>query len=647
MGTSNVVIQVAAIKTSEMEIGKDYEFSTDISLSEGTNKISLTYPHSRDVDYPISLRIRLFSAESKTDILRTFPRTPYGEPCNFYVESEKPQNTKLKYYIRKTEDFAAESASFILCPDVKTSRLTHLHEAVDKVYVINLASREDKREKMKARLEFHDIRHEFFDAVDGRSEDQYTRWFRSVTSRKMNPLESKLGRPEMFYCGAWGYNETYINLIKHAISSKFKAIAIFDDDVLFHNDFPLMFDQFAKTEEFSNHSLIYLGCRFLDKDKDLPQYVEYDARIVGSYAVIIKSDAFASILKYLEKREHVVDGDSLKHLFASRKALALRDPLVLPEYANGDIRADRDSKSIYASQGWELSHFGHDVYSRESYVFREINAGVFTSVSTHAVIGIKCKNRLEYLKDLVDSFLRTKSSDIGYRMYVADTSTDPAISSEIVNYLETLDLENVTIAYLRFCDGSVTDLSNGILSEVLNCDIRYNPYVFMCDEDIKFLKQGWDKSYIHAMERSEYKHLVFYDTRWRNPSQNKNLNVSDVRLHSKSTYLTTQGAFFSLTSEALKSVGLYNKDLFPTKGGGHLNYTYRLYRSLGLDPHFIYDVAHSETMIELQPHESYISTGSDLSMFHQVRVNSPEAHATFRTRIENEDSSFRKYKRVI
>jgi hypothetical protein len=651
MSKSDVILQVAAIHVPKMEVGKEYEFSTEIDISEGVNCVRLSYPLAGSVYPDVRLRIRVFEIDGKTDLLRTFPRTVYGRDSRFYIDSRKARRAKLKYYIQLTEcDSGEDDNRLLLCPVPESRTLTRLQDAVDRVFVVNLPSRSDKRAKMSARLDFHDIPHTFESAVDGRSEDVYKAWFRKVSKKTFNSLESKLGRPELYYCGAWGYNETYISILRSAITERLESIAIFDDDTLFHRDFISKFDSLTRTPEYKQSSLIYLGCRFLDVDKStLPEYVTEDMHVVGSYAIILKSDAFKPILEYLERREHVVDGVPLRHLFGQGKAVALRDPLVLPECENGDIRADRDTHEIYAQQNWDISDFGHDVHSRESYIFEEMSAGVFGRVADFAVLGIKCKNRVGYVKDLINSFIETKSDSVGFRVYVADTSTDEESSVEIQDYLKGLSVPNTTIAYLKFCDGSVTDLSNGILSEIYKHDMRYNPSIFMCDEDIVFLREGWDTSYIRAMRDSEFEHLVFYDTRWRPAAKNKLQKagrLKNVELHAKADYLSAQGAFFTLTCRLLREVGIYNKSLFPTKGGGHLNYTYRMYAHLGKDPKYIYDIAHSESLIQLQPRESYQSTGADLSLYHQTRVNSERVHATFKERIENLDTCFEMYERV-
>lgn len=648
-----MILQVAAIHVPKMEVGKEYEFSSEITLSEGINCIKLAYPLAGSVCSDVRLRIRVFEMDGKTDLLRTFPRTTYGRDCSFYIDSEKSRKAKLKYYVQLTERCNdVDENRVLLCPVPENRILTRLQDAVDRVFVVNLPSRSDKRAKMSARLDFHDISHTFESAVDGRSEGVYKAWFQKISKKKFNSLESRLGRPELYYCGAWGYNETYISILRSAMAENLSSIAIFDDDTLFHRDFTNLFDKLVRTTAYEQHSLIYLGCRFLDVDKStLPEYVTQDLHVTGSYAIIIKSEVFKIILECLEKREHVVDGTPLRQLFKDGKAVALRDPLVLPEFTNGDIRADRETDKIYGQQGWDISDYGHDVYSRESYIFEEMNAGPFNQVTDYAVLGVKCKNRVGYVKELIDTFIATKSDTIGFRVYVADTSTEEAASLEIQEYLKSLSVPNTTIAYLKFYDGSVTDLSNGILSEIYTYDMRYNPFIFMCDEDIKFLKKGWDTAYIEAMRNSEFKHLVYYDTRWRPASKNKKQRVNSrprpIELHAKADYLSAQGAFFTLTCNLLREVGIYNKSLFPTKGGGHLNYTYRLYSHLGEDPKHIYDIANSESLIQLQPRETYQSTGAGLSLYHQARVNSKEVHATFKERIECVDTCFDLYKREL
>jgi GR25 family glycosyltransferase involved in LPS biosynthesis len=643
----NIMISVEALNLENMTVGKEYEFTVEARLEKGLNQIRLVYPFDIAPNSDIQLRLRIHEKPSGKDLLKTYPRCTFGDRNDtHYVNMSKSSDVTVKYYIKRTCGQVPEP-NIVFCPEVRCSVFRRLHDIVDEVLVINLESRADKRHGMSARLDYLDIDHTFVRAVDGRDDAVYKAWFNHVKNRRLSAFEQRLGRPELYYCGAWGYNETYIRIFEDAVKRGLKAIAIFDDDVYFHKDFNHRIDTLSRQDIFNSADLIYLGSRLRDGDRSAMPELITDVRnpVLGSYGIIVRSGAFSDILNALKRREHVVDGEPLNAVVREKRALILRDPLVIPEYEGSDIRPDRDSKSMYATQGVSVENYDVDVYARHTYSISHLVSNAITSVpSMHAVIGLKCKNRVSYVRDFLTSFSETRSPDVFFKIYVADTSSDEKAAAEIRDLAQSIDTPNTSVVYLRFRDASVTDLSNGILSEIHRNDMQLIPTIFMADEDVKFKKSGWDVAYIRAIHKSPYKHLVFFDTDWRAPSKSAKTNSNGVRLEARADFRTAQGAFFALSSDLLERVGIYNNKLFPTKGGGHLNYTYRLYKELGLDTDLIYDIHDSHKYVQLQPRQSYIGTGGGLSLFHQVRVNSDEVRDSFDERIQCVDRCFNLYK---
>ncbi len=645
MSNSNIFVKVEAIKSDNLVLNQEYEFSQNIKLVKGMNKIDVVYPFSKEVTLNVQLRTQVHEKITGKPILRTYPRSLFGEKVYHYINMSNDMDAVLTYYVKKTSEVEGFS-EFLFSPTFQVSPFATMNDLVDEVIVINLESRNDKKQKMKAQLDNLDIEHTFFKAVDGREENVYRDWFKHVKHKKYSPVEARLNRPELYYCGAWGYNETYIQVLEYAIEKGLNSIALFDDDVYFHKDFSNLIQKYSSTEEYENADLIYLGCRLQDIDRSTQSNLitEYPNKVLGSYGIILKSSAFRKVLDCLKLRNHVVDSKPLNQIVESNKALILREPLVLPEYAGSDIRSDRDSTEMYKSQSINIEDYHFDVIPRNTYRVEYLESSPAEDNAKYsAVLGVKCKNRFSYVKDFVDSFNHTRSSDVYFKVYVADTSTNEQVASQIRNYIENLKQPNTEVVYLRFHDASVTDLSNGILSEVYKWDKSSIPTIFMADEDLTFLKKGWDLKYIEALMNTPYKHLVFYDTRWRKPKSNVKRTVGGVSLVAKASANSAQGAFFVLSSELLTKVGIYNNTLFPTKGGGHLNYTYRLYKALNLDTAHIFDVDNSESYLALQPRESYISTGKSLSLFHQRRVNSDEVREAFEDNIVCEEPRFNLY----
>ena len=633
---------VEIIDFSKLE-EKDIIHKDSIKLKKGLNLLNVDYINSVILeDVRISLRLRV----SNKDILRSYPSAKFGSNINQFVHLDEDSECEYRLTLSRVHDFTENSVKFGFKPFIKSKLFRHFNDEIDQCYVINLKNRKDKRDHIDRQLGYHSINFSFFEAVNGSDEQTYKSWFNyaSKTNRKVSPNEKKIGRPEIYYSGAWGYNETWISIIKDAKERNLQSIAIFDDDVILSKNFNFEFNELVNSNEYDESSLIYLGCRFMDKHK-LPE-LDYlkKADVVGSYAVILKSDVFDIILRNLEERIFVVDGFPLTQIQDLNKSLFIKKPLVIPIYQNGDIRHSRDSLSMYKDQLVDIQDYNIDVSSRHEYKYSLIyNCTNHTSSKRNIVIGVKTKNRINYFSEFIDSLVDTYDSSNRISLIVADTSDDKSI---VRDYLQKLNPENMSIHLLELDDGSVTDLSNAILSEITNYHLTYNPFIFMADDDVLFLKKGWENLYCEAMLKTPYKHLVFYDELWRVPQSKKSIKSNGFPLETKCSWKSAQGAFYCLTSDLLARIGIYNKEVFPTKGGGHLNYTYRLYNELGLNFDQIFDVCNSNKYIKLQPNKNYIGTGSDLTYYHQIRLNNISCLNNFEDRIKNTEKYFQLSKRL-
>lgn len=117
-----------------------------------------------------------------------------------------------------------------------------------EAFVISLKERSDRRASFDRQKKsfgkffpFEDTT--YFYAIDGREERPPT-WWRSTA-------------------GAWGCFESHLSIIELCLDKGIDEVAIFEDDVLFHEDFPALFHSFY-SQLPDDWEQAYLGGQFLD-----------------------------------------------------------------------------------------------------------------------------------------------------------------------------------------------------------------------------------------------------------------------------------------------------------------------------------------------------------------------------------------------
>lgn len=213
-------------------------------------------------------------------------------------------------------------------------------------------------------------------------------------------------------------------------------------------------------------------------------------------------------------------------------------------------------------------------------------------------VGVKTYNRIKYFKDWVESFVKTIDSRNNYTVVVND---DGSCDNTRV-YMKTLPtLQNVRWV-LMYSDKKGTHYSTNQIFSIadrLKFDIG-----FMCDDDMFFLKKGWDKLYYKATTEGNIGHLSHFSTEWSRPI----LNLKKESLKSHCSAYDSQGAFYSFTKEVLNKIGYIDQQNFGRRGEGHRDWSVRACRAGYNETENLWDANGSEDYIKLQKREGYIRT---------------------------------------
>jgi glycosyltransferase involved in cell wall biosynthesis len=205
------------------------------------------------------------------------------------------------------------------------------------------------------------------------------------------------------------------------------------------------------------------------------------------------------------------------------------------------------------------------------------------------VLAITTCNRITYLKKCIESWEKTKSSNYNWVLIVADDQSNDGT----LIYLEQLNIPNTEVIILSNSKFGVHQQVNTIFKklESILFDI-----CFKIDDDIVFLKKGWDLLYSSIIKDSGNDHLVFCDTDWCSEQHLEEPLIKD-NLIGRVPLLHSHGFFYTITPEVLKKVGYMDVDAFGFRGMGHVDYTMRCARMGFTNKTAPWDVLHSNEYI--------------------------------------------------
>jgi hypothetical protein len=121
----------------------------------------------------------------------------------------------------------------------KSSKYNTFNSLVDESYVINLERRQDRMVHMELQMKEMEILYKRFDAIDGQ----------------------KIKGDTILQKGALGAVRSHIGVIKDAIHNNYQKIAVFEDDIIFCDDFDTRLKYYLENLP-EDWDIMYLGCHF-------------------------------------------------------------------------------------------------------------------------------------------------------------------------------------------------------------------------------------------------------------------------------------------------------------------------------------------------------------------------------------------------
>jgi len=220
------------------------------------------------------------------------------------------------------------------------------------------------------------------------------------------------------------------------------------------------------------------------------------------------------------------------------------------------------------------------------------------------ILGITTYNRRKYLEHLLDSFTPTHNTNYEWVIIINDDcSTDDTVKF-IENYnfpCEYHLIKNENRKGVSWGTNNIFYLSQKIGFDVL----------FRSDDDNFFLNNGWDDLYINAMNNSGFKHLSYYNSRWK--GENKKIIENDG-LIAASNVMESMGNFYTITPEILEKVGYMDYQNMGMWGVEHIDYSLRCCRLNYNNPQTFWCPKDCNKFIGMKAGNTYTSSMSTIEL---------------------------------
>lgn len=205
------------------------------------------------------------------------------------------------------------------------------------------------------------------------------------------------------------------------------------------------------------------------------------------------------------------------------------------------------------------------------------------------VFCITTYNRLRYLRECIETFLKTKNSNHEWTLIIADDGSNDGT----INYLKKLFIENIPVIVIFNRKTHITRQTNSLF-EV--CNYLNFDFGFKVDDDVLFKESGWDDKYIEAWQKYNYDHLVYHNQKckWGKLKDDKGDIISYMNAND------SLGCFFTFTPKVFEKVGFFDEEKFKGPGYSHIEFTIRCCRAGFNNGGKLYDIKNSNKYIYIR-----------------------------------------------
>jgi len=219
----------------------------------------------------------------------------------------------------------------------------HIHiinDYFDKIYCLNLDKRKDRWIKTKKKLDEFGINVERFPAIDGDD----------LTDEQLKKYD-KINKYEI------GCMLSHYGIIKEAKEKHYKRILIFEDDVMFIENFKSKFLQMIN--KIPDWKLLYLGGS--QHNWDDIEFIDdfyYTKHMSGCFAYAVDESIYDEILNTNNINDKAIDYKlfDIQEKYHD-KCYSCFPNLVICDVTESDIRKNRDMETHSIKMKWDLDKY--------------------------------------------------------------------------------------------------------------------------------------------------------------------------------------------------------------------------------------------------------------------------------------------------
>lgn len=261
----------------------------------------------------------------------------------FFYEKSINDNAKKLHLFQRIEENSDQTKL-----KVELYKESILNKYFDQIYVINLPKQLNRRVTIVSQFNQLGIKYKFIDGINGLDPQYHEEW----KKYRINP-------------GIWGYYMVMIKIFNDAIKAGHKSIVVFDDDVVFHNNFQYM----NKTFEYllrKQWLTILLGA-------SEPSWKYYNDQVIqnngyynpkrtdGSFAVCYNYPSYHYLLHECIKFRGTYDSYALRSLYDRypNACFTLYPNLVIADVSKSSLREERDMIKSCQKFRWNIEEYNY------------------------------------------------------------------------------------------------------------------------------------------------------------------------------------------------------------------------------------------------------------------------------------------------
>lgn len=277
----------------------------------------------------------------------------------------------------------------------------------DRIYLLNLRHRSDKRLKSIYQLKKMGINAWIVDAIDGfqepyRSEyEQYKAL--PLGGEDAHPLELKYNRKMITSPGGWGVLKSKKLIFLDALKNNYNRILVLQDDLFFIEDFHKKFEEFIKIID-EDWKVVGLGatqhvwnvpsCLFYTDNKiteyDPSQKFYFPLNTDGAFALGYDRTVFQELIDEIDKMNCSFDSGAVRAIYRNyrKKCFVSQPNLIIADVSTSDIRSGRNQADFSAKMKWDLPRYDCSKHEEElvSVIMPAYNAAETIEKSIRSVL---------------------------------------------------------------------------------------------------------------------------------------------------------------------------------------------------------------------------------------------------------------------